>query len=167
MLKIGNGEAPVYDSGFPRDFCNCPNSLEELIDSTYPNLRSKYLDRDWLAQRAILAPLNETVDEINSDIQNRLVPGNEKIFLSINKTQDEEEAVNFSSEVLESFHPANFPPHILRLKVGSPIVLLRNLDPPRLCNGIRLTVKFMTNNVIKAIILVSIKGGPYSYREYP
>lgn len=45
------------------------------------------------------------------------------------------------------------PPHHLQLKVGSSIILLRNLNPPRLCNGTRLVVKQLMKNVIEASIL--------------
>jgi ATP-dependent DNA helicase PIF1 len=45
------------------------------------------------------------------------------------------------------------PPHNLQLKVGSPVILLRNLNPPRLCNGTRLVIKKLMKNVIEAIIL--------------
>ncbi|XP_044591110.1 uncharacterized protein LOC123269434 [Cotesia glomerata] len=41
----------------------------------------------------------------------------------------------------------------LGLIVGAPVILLRNLNPSRLCNGTRLVVEKLMNNVIEAIIL--------------
>ena len=38
-------------------------------------------------------------------------------------------------------------------------MLLRNLDPPRLCNGTRLCVKHPHNNVIEATILTGASKG--------
>ncbi|XP_050065320.1 ATP-dependent DNA helicase pif1-like [Aphis gossypii] len=45
------------------------------------------------------------------------------------------------------------PLHNLQLKVGSPIIMLRNLNPPRLCNGTRLVIQKLMKNVIEARIL--------------
>jgi ATP-dependent DNA helicase PIF1 len=45
------------------------------------------------------------------------------------------------------------PPHNLQLKVESPVVLLRNLNLPRLCNGTGLVIKKLMKNVIEAIVL--------------
>jgi len=53
---------------------------------------------------------------------------------------DIDEAVNYPIEFLESLNPSGLPAHRLILKVGACIILLRNLDPPRLCNGTRLQV---------------------------
>lgn len=50
-------------------------------------------------------------------------------------------------------------PHVLILKIGVPIILLRTINPPRLCNGTRLTVKNMKNNIIEATIMTGIFKG--------
>lgn len=44
-------------------------------------------------------------------------------------------------------------PHKLEIKIGSPIILLRNIKPPKLCNETRLIVKKILGNVIEATIL--------------
>ena len=51
------------------------------------------------------------------------------------------------------------PSHKLLLKVCAPIILLRNLDAPRLCNGTRLIVKQLMGNVIDATILTGAASG--------
>ena len=97
--------------------------------------------------------------------QNELI---EKVFPNILKNyknnkwlseRDENffDSVN-SSEFLNSVDLSGFPPHVLQLKIGVPIILLRNIDPPKLCNGTRLAVKKKTmENLIEATILT----GPF------
>jgi hypothetical protein len=58
-----------------------------------------------------------------------------------------------SNRVLNSLDLPGKPPHNLQMKVGSPVILLHNLNPPRLYNGTRLVVKKWMKNVIEAIIL--------------
>jgi ATP-dependent DNA helicase PIF1 len=52
-----------------------------MIDAVYPDLRSKYMDIDYLREWAILTPTNDIADTINNYVVS-LVPGDEKHYLS-------------------------------------------------------------------------------------
>ena len=54
---------------------------------------------------------------------------------------DSNGAVNYPVEFLNSLDKPGMPSNHLKLKVGSTDILLRNLNPPRLCNGTRLVIK--------------------------
>jgi ATP-dependent DNA helicase PIF1 len=74
------------------------------------------------------------VNELNIKIQH-LLPGDLVSYKSIDTVCDATEAVNYSTEFLNSLYLPGKPPHNLQLKVGFPVILLRYLNPPRLCNG--------------------------------
>ena len=66
---------------------------------------------------------------------------------------NQDEATNYPTEFLNSLDLPGMPPHELILKIGVPIILLRNINPPRLCNGTRLSIKKMLQNIIECTIL--------------
>ncbi|GFS53811.1 ATP-dependent DNA helicase [Trichonephila clavipes] len=141
LLDIGNGRIQLYEDTqyiqFPENFCNIVATKDELIKNIFPDLRHNYTDHAWLRERAILAAKNLDVYAINFKIQQSL-PGNEITFKSIDTVVDPNEVVNYLVEFLNSLDLPGMPPHNLRLKIGSPIILLRNLNSPKLCNGTRL-----------------------------
>jgi ATP-dependent DNA helicase PIF1 len=82
-----------------------------------------------------------------------MLPGVATEYKSIDTAVDADEVVTFSPEFLNSLDSAGLPPHRLLLNVASPIILLRNLDPPKFCNGTSQRVKKMLGNVIDGTIL--------------
>ena len=81
------------------------------------------------------------------------LPGPQQLYLSVDWVvcdQNEEEQ-NYPLEFINSLTPSGMPEHRLCLKVGSIIMLLRNLNIQRgLCNGTRLAMKEMHENLIIA-----------------
>lgn len=72
---------------------------------------------------------------------------------------DQEEPTNYLKELLNSLNVSGLPSHIIKLKICVPIILLRNLSPPKLCNGTRLKVVNLQPNVIEAKILTGCGAG--------
>ncbi|XP_075703412.1 ATP-dependent DNA helicase Pif1-like [Rhinoderma darwinii] len=126
--------------------------------SVFSNIAFNYRDHEWLCQRAILAPKNDSVNAINQQIQMTL-PGEEKLYKSTDTVINPDQAVYYPTEFLNSLKLPGLPAQRLMLKVGSPIMLLRNIDAPKLCNGTRLCVKKLMDNVIEATILTGCAKG--------
>jgi len=71
----------------------------------------------------------------------------------------EQEGV-YPTEFLNSLNMAGVPPHKLRLQVGSPIILLRNMTGG-LANGTRLIVSKLMDRVIEAKVATGPAAGKY------
>lgn len=156
LLEIGDGRMPVDNTNglitLPNNFCTISQSKEELINSVFPNIVLNYKNHDWLRERAVLAPKNANVNDINFKIQEKL-PGQITTYKSIDTVINPDEAINYPTEFLNSLDVPGMPPHCLNLKIGSCIILLRNINAPKLCNGTRLSVKNLQPNLIEATIL--------------
>ena len=57
------------------------------------------------------------------------------------------------TKFLNSLDMPSMPPHNLQRAVGSPVILLRNLIPSRLCNRTWLVIEEIMKNIIEAIVL--------------
>jgi ATP-dependent DNA helicase PIF1 len=66
---------------------------------------------------------------------------------------EEEDNIAFPVEYINSIESGGFPDHSLKLKIGCPLILLRNLDPEKgLCNGTRLICRSIRRNIIEVTI---------------
>ncbi|GBP88686.1 Neurofibromin [Eumeta japonica] len=116
---------------------NSPNRTASDLMNTEMNRELQYSTVEMAAIVARNVPL---MNEEQRTIYDRIMlavsagQGNLVSYKSIDTVCDDSEAVNFPTEFLNSLDLPGMPPHNLQLKVGSPIILLRNLNPPRLCN---------------------------------
>ncbi|CAH1106652.1 unnamed protein product [Psylliodes chrysocephalus] len=76
-----------------------------------------------------------------------------RIYTSVDSATNQDYVVNCPPEFLNSLDLPGLPPHNLQLKVGSVVIMLRNINQQRLCNGAPLAIKKLLNNVIEATIL--------------
>eukprot|EP00919_Chromeraceae_sp_WS-2016_P050656 GHVR01120066.1.p1 GENE.GHVR01120066.1~~GHVR01120066.1.p1 ORF type:complete len:341 (-),score=21.51 GHVR01120066.1:188-1210(-) len=153
LLQIGEGTIPVDDSGFitiPHGCGNVVTDLSELISRVYPDIVMNYQNIAWLSERAILAPKNEDVRTINKKLLNK-IPGEIKVYTSIDTVPEIDKVILYPTEFLNSLKLSGMPSHILELKIGTPVMLLRNLNQ-KLTNGTRMIVVQLTKHVVQARI---------------
>ncbi|XP_016195611.1 uncharacterized protein LOC107636628 [Arachis ipaensis] len=130
----------------------------DIVSVIYPNLSENLNNSTYFQDRAILAATIEIVEEINDHIVN-LLPGEMKEYLSSDCICGTDANVDIdlnwiNVEFLNQIKCSGLPNHSLKLKVGAPVILLRNIDPAGgLCNGTRLIVHSLGRNVITADIV--------------
>ncbi|AQK71525.1 hypothetical protein ZEAMMB73_Zm00001d016710 [Zea mays] len=109
----------------------------------------------WFAE--YLLRVGGGTEEANNDGDVRLP--DEMMYHSFDTAVDDPNNY-YPSEFLNTLTPNGLPPHVLKLKVGCPIMLLRNIDPANgLCNGTRLVVRGFQKNSIDAEIVLGQHAG--------
>ncbi|KAL5190681.1 ATP-dependent DNA helicase PIF1 [Glycine soja] len=142
--------------------------IHSIISSTFPDLSHHHNDREYFQTRAILASTNETVQQVN-DYMLTMIPSEQMEYLSSDSVDKSEtiESCHFRSltnEFLNLLTTSGLPNHCLKLKIGTPIMLLRNLDQTQgLCNGTRLIITRLAKHVIAADIISGTNIGDHVY----
>jgi ATP-dependent DNA helicase PIF1 len=70
-----------------------------------------------------------------------------------------DKAIHYKTECFNSLDLPGMPRHVLQMKIGVKIIVLRNINQPKLCNGTRLAVKKLVRNVVEATILTGLLKG--------
>jgi len=122
-----------------------PQLLNDTVDS-----------HKALVKRAIMAFRNDTVDDFNNLMVERM-PGAEHSFEAANYIdigQNAAVAEPFAVEYLESISLALLLASCLQLRIGEPIILLHNLGScERCCNGMRMRVLGIRRNCMEVAIM--------------
>jgi hypothetical protein len=130
LLCLGNNELETIN----QDYIKCPDMMvlpladtQAMVVAIYPRLHKGQATNEYLHERAILAPRNKEVSLINAMVLSYL-PSAQVNFLSADSTEDTEVANTYPSEFLNTLEVSGMPSHKLLLKIGAPMILLRNLD---------------------------------------
>ncbi|XP_057427107.1 uncharacterized protein LOC130720473 [Lotus japonicus] len=175
ILDVGDGKLGEYNDGecemeIPHDLLvdSKGDGVSSIVDSTYPDLERNFFQETYFCDKAILAPTLEIVDTINQYVLSR-APGKEKVYLSSDSIVKVDEDVGIEAnwitvEFLNSIKGSGLPDHKLCLKVGVPIMLMRNIDVARgLCNGTRLIVHKLRPNLIYGRVINGNNAGSMAY----
>jgi hypothetical protein len=176
LIAIGDGALPTDGTGaiqIPNQFLLPPNDPYRLLEWVYgdrpipvPVGGSCSSDRynsvlnmniNYYRDKAVLCPKNVDVDKLNEDMMKTL-PGTEQTYLSADAVVigevGSDQGLHVTTEFLNSINISGLPPHLLTIKVGAVVMLLRNLNPKQgLCNGTRLIITSMTQRVLRGVIL--------------
>uniref|UniRef100_A0A0L8HS58 ATP-dependent DNA helicase n=1 Tax=Octopus bimaculoides TaxID=37653 RepID=A0A0L8HS58_OCTBM len=146
LLQIGDGRIPNVQRQLYDDVIEIPqqfqvNSKEDLINHVYEDSE------------------NEEVDNLNNHIIQKF-PGETYTLKSIDSVAEDQQSALYPPEFLNSLNISGMPPHIIKLKMGVPIMLLRNLDQRNgHCNGARYRELLVSNNMTNASKITGVDAG--------
>lgn len=111
---------------------NVEQPLLRLVGFVYPGYMQNLNSDGLFYDGAILCPITECVDQVNNFILS-LIPGEEVTYLSSDSPcqsdqQENAQAEWFTTEFLNDIKCSRIPNHCVKLKVGVPIMFLRNID---------------------------------------
>lgn len=103
-----------------------------------------------MKERAILTSANDSAVNINNALLEKL-PTDMMRYESVDSVVEVED-IHYHVEFFHTLNPPGVPPHVLCLQVDTPIMLLPNLNPPKLRNGTRLQEKTLYKHVTAATV---------------
>ncbi|KAG5062800.1 hypothetical protein JHK85_003983 [Glycine max] len=168
--KLGEPNDGYEEITIPYEFLikDFQDPIQAIVEATYPDLLQNYSNGNFLQKRVVLASTKDVIDKINDYVLS-LIPSEEKEYCSADSVDKSYELLSpafgvLTPEFLNSLKTSGIPNHKLKIKVGTPIILLRNLDQADgLCNGTRLIVTRLGSNVVEAEI---ITGPNICHRTY-
>ncbi|TMS32338.1 hypothetical protein L596_000191 [Steinernema carpocapsae] len=144
IKDIGEGNLQDENDTVPLPSQLVASSEDEVLNFVFP------FDEDW-TNRSILTVNNKDSLRMNEEVLDRL-PGSKKTYTSIDSATEERSFISIEPETYHKETPSGLSPHILNLKEGCEVMLLRNLNVATgLCNGTRLKVDKMFENYVRCI----------------
>ena len=133
LQRLGEGTEPTVNVGgvskirVPDDLAVSCTGSQQLIDFMYGQLPTRYMDQQYVSNKAILTTTNSIVDEINEEVMS-MMPTRSRTYYSCDTVSQEAAKNLWPVEFLNGLNLSGIPPHKLVLKIGAPIMLMRNMD---------------------------------------
>jgi len=170
LLDVGHGQGLNADGNLPLpDHMKCGESVDSLLDTVYPGitvLDPKENNDQYFLERTILNARNDDVDELNDKVLQRL-NGPVITFCGADSVVTERGVdgdVQYPVEYLNTINVSGLPLAKLKLKLGAPIMILRNIDPSQgLCNGTRAILTKASERVLEIRILGGDHAGKLAF----
>jgi hypothetical protein len=164
LLKIGEGTYPAVEPEsndvYVPDELVWTGSVMRFFKSIYGDLERNANNMappdyaNYLAERAILAPLNTTVREVNKLVTKYCLPGETTAIISEDGVQTAEggAAAEFPGEILNRISIQSLPEHRLDIKKKMVLMVMRNLSDV-LKNGTRVVINNFTNRCLFCTVI--------------
>ncbi|CAH9134654.1 unnamed protein product [Cuscuta epithymum] len=172
IASIGDGVLGEENDGFvsidiPEDLLIHTNAdpIAAIVESIFPEYVASANDVSCLRDRAILAPTLAVVESVNDYMMGLNVGEVSRTYLSSDSVSKVDSTTDLMAELhtpefLNSIKLSGVPNHKLTLKVGTPVMLLRNIDHSMgLCNGTRLILTRLCDHVLEGKILTGLSSG--------
>ena len=167
QLEVGQGKHMDQQSNIslPNHFKCRENTMASLIDSIYPGINTPNHPSQYFAERTILSSLNSDVDSLNGKALEEF-PGQAQVFHSADSIPTSEQSggedamVNYPVEYLNEINCTGIPLAKLEVKIGCPVMILKNLDPANgVCNGSRGILRRFMRRVMEVELITGDHAG--------
>jgi hypothetical protein len=167
QLEVGHGQHTddSFNITLPDHFHCAENTVDSLIDTIYPDIHIPGHSDQYFSERIILSSMNKKVNQLNETILTRF-PSQARLFPSIDFIPNSERAgendplLNYPVEYLHEINSGSLPLAKLELKIGCPVMILKNLDAANgVCNGSRGILTRHSNRVLEVRLLTGEHAG--------
>lgn len=134
-----------------------------MVSGIYTDIEGLVLGKRWqelgeyYKSRCIITPLNPSVAKVNNILLTSL---SGEVVHSYSIDTSAEDTDGITPEILNTFAISTFLEHLLALKAGMVVIVLRNLNfGQRHCNGTRLLVTYVGQNYLQCIVISGPQKG--------
>ncbi|XP_046407444.1 uncharacterized protein LOC124172080 [Ischnura elegans] len=161
LLQVGNGtidsipfgEGRLQETLIPLRGLRAVTSLRQLIDEVFPPCVLS--QPELCAKRAILSTLNVNVKEINELVLDSYEGCLHELRSADSVYKEDDEGLDVDIQLLNKASGKGIPDHVLRLKVGSVCLIIRNLN---IADGLVNGTKVIVTAITRRLVTVRIPG---------